>query len=180
MGNRSANKNIVGKDHLANTGGKKQTEQTLRGSRKTITVTLRPGMQLKYRTGGIAMESVLKGASDVISGKAVVLDKKGRSVQPTSVVACQKCMQSLPQFADNQLTKKIIRAGSPIPVIDPGSEHDSFILMNGTKRISIIPKSMCCDAGQVCKHADASCGACCNNNPQLRQQWLREKQRPKH
>jgi hypothetical protein len=129
-----------------------------------------PTVRLKYKTGTILKEPLHPASIQIIRQTADILDQDGEVLMQQKIVVCKRhnIFEKLGYSASGEFAKfieKMLHIGTPVSVIDPGTEHHSFVLLNGHPNFPLILKGFCCSAekGDYCPNADANCGTCCNN-----------------
>ncbi len=97
----------------------------------------------------------LAGAAAVALHTAVVIDGRGKPMPATKTVICRFHSAELSAFLQS-------KTGWPVEVIDPGREHQVFILPWSTESDPLVPKDACRNV-KPCSYTNGKCGNCCNN-----------------
>lgn len=113
-----------------------------------------PTIRLKHTGGAIVNEKPFLAALSVVCNGAKIIGGNGKPIPPATVVVCRR------KFGpDNPLRQS--RIGIPIQAIDPGKEHDLYVLPRSTTFAPTISKEQCRGVGE-CTSFDGQCVGCCN------------------
>lgn len=104
-------------------------------------------------------ERPFTGAVAVVQHTAVVINGRGKPIPTTKTVICRLHSTELSSFLR-------LRTGRPVEVIDPGREHQVFVLPWSTKNDPLVPKDTCRNI-RPCSYTNEKCGNCCNNKKKL-------------
>jgi hypothetical protein len=131
-----------------------------RGFAAHSSIGMTAAAQVRVReSSGATLRISLENASRALSkGSAKIVDAKGNIVPEQALVLCRRSEHTLtPQSRRHRL-------GIAVKAIDPGGEHQFYIVPSAPLDDLTVCKSACKPVGK-CADADEHCGSCVNRKP---------------